>query len=363
MGRRIVFVFVVIVLAAGGGWALYHFKLAKHLRTQSPTNLASVSFTPDPDAWNRAVETAKADRAGVGAGALEIPSELKHYEERYWFLATQVAEIEKYNIPSCQDYLDLAATIERGEMVPVPAVTDTYVLLGIGQRADDSPFSRYEEDKDLLDQNSNRNNAGMQQRTPAEFDSLQRLAKNFNGRSYDLDNPSDRLALKMNMLSVIRPQALKILEEVAAAYHKEFARPLPVSSLVRPEQYQHELRRVNRNAVTIDSPPHSTGLAFDIDYRYMSVAEQNFLMRDLARMKNEGRIEVIRERNANYHVFVFVNGSRPSDDLISACLEKAGAPPPEEAHHAVEKPAKIKGKRSKSTHAGSNPRKTRKRHR
>ena len=363
MGRRIVFVFVVIVLAAGGGWALYHFKIAKRLRTQSATNLASVSFTPDPDAWNRAVETAKADRAGVGAGALEIPSELKHYEERYWFLATQVAEIEKYNIPSCQDYLDLAATIERGEMVPVPAVTDTYVLLGIGQRADDSPFSRYEEDKDLLDQNSNRNNAGMQQRTPAEFDSLQRLAKNFNGRSYDLDNPSDRLALKMNMLSVIRPQALKILEEVAAAYHNEFARPLPVSSLVRPEQYQHELRRVNRNAVTIDSPPHSTGLAFDIDYRYMSVAEQNFLMRDLARMKNEGRIEVIRERNANYHVFVFVNGSRPSDDLISACLEKAGAPPPEEAHHAVEKPAKIKGKRSKSTHAGSNPRKTRKRHR
>ena len=362
MGRRIVFVFVVIVLAAGAGWALYHFKLAKRLSRQPLTNLASASFTPDAEAWNRAVETAKADRAGVGAGALEVPSELKHYEERYWFLATQVAEIEKYNIPACQDYLDLAAMIERGEMVPVPAVTDTYVLLGIGQRADDSPFSRYEADKALLDQNSN-NNAGTQQKVPAEFDSLQRLAKTFNGRSYDLDNPSDRLALKMNMLSVVRPQALKILEEVAAAYHNEFARPLPISSLVRPEQYQHELRRVNRNAVTIDSPPHSTGLAFDIDYRYMSVAEQNFLMRELARMKNEGRIEVIRERNANYHVFAFVNGSRPSDDLISSCLEKAGAPPPEEAHHAVEKPAKIKGKRSKSTHARSNPRKTRKRHR
>src|ERR1041385_6894651 len=151
MGRRIVFVFVVIVLAAGGGWALYHFKLAKHLRTQSPTNLASVSFTPDPDAWNRAVETAKADRAGVGAGALEIPSELKHYEERYWFLATQVAEIEKYNVHTCQDYLDLAMMIERGEMVPVPAVTDTYVLFGVGQRADESAFSRYEEDNHSIE--------------------------------------------------------------------------------------------------------------------------------------------------------------------------------------------------------------------
>jgi len=363
MGRRIVFVLVLIVLAAGAGWALYHFKLTRHLSSQSATNLASVSFTLDPEAWNRAVDEVKADRAGEGAGALDIPPELRHYEERYWFLATQVAEVEKYNVPTCQDYLDLATMIERGEMIPVPAVTDTFVLFGIGQRADDSPFSRYEEDKDLLNQNSNKN-AGTEQKTPPEeFSSLQKLAKNFNGRSYDLDNPADRLALKMNMLSVVRPQALKIMQEVAAAYHKEFARPLPVSSLVRPEQYQHQLRRVNRNAVTIDSPPHSTGLAFDIDYRYMSVAEQNFLMRELAGIKNEGRIEVIRERNANYHVFAFVNGSRPSDDLISSCLEKAGAPPPEEAHHAAEKPAKIKGKRNKTTHARSNSRKTRRRHR
>ena len=30
-----------------------------------------------------------------------------------------------------------------------------------------------------------------------------------------------------------------MLEEIAEAYHDKFARPLPVSSLVRPEQYQH----------------------------------------------------------------------------------------------------------------------------
>src|SRR6185369_4991136 len=343
MGKRVVFAFIVIALIAGTGWALYHFKLVKRLTNQPQQISSNFTGAPDPEAWNRAVEIAKADRGGEGAGALEVPAELRHYEERYWFLATQVAEIEKYQVHTCQDYIDLAAMIGRGEMVPVPAVTDTYILLGIGQRADDSPFSRYEEDKELLNQNSNHNET--EQKIAPDYDSLKKLARNFNGRSFDLDSPSDRLALKMNMLSVVRPQALKIMEDVAAAYHNEFARPLPVSSLVRPEQYQHELRRVNRNAVTIDVPPHSTGLAFDIDYRYMSVAEQNFLMRDLARMKNEGRIEVIRERNANYHVFVFVNGSRPSDDLISACLEKAGAPPPEEAHHAVEKPAKIKGKR------------------
>src|SRR6185503_19769720 len=109
-----------------------------------------------------------------------------------------------------------------------------------------------------------------------------------------------------------------ILEQVAAAYHQQFDRPLPVSSLVRPEQYQRVLLRVNRNAVLIDTPPHSNGLAFDIDYRYMGAAEQTFLMAELARLKNEQRIEVIRERNANYHVFAFIDGTRQSDDLIAA---------------------------------------------
>jgi hypothetical protein len=146
------------------------------------------------------------------------------------------------------------------------------------------------------------------------------------------------------MLSSLRPEALKILETVASAYHGQYGRPLPVSSLVRPEQYQHALSRVNRNAVRIDTPPHSTGLAFDIDYRYMSGAEQTFLMSELARLKREGRIEVIRERNANYHVFAFINGTRPNDDLITASLEKAGAPPEEEAHHTSAKVVKTRAK-------------------
>lgn len=347
MGKRVVFAFLVIALIAGTGWALFHFNLVKHRGGQSPDNSINLPGAQDPEAWNRAVELARADRGDMGAGALEIPAELKHYEERYWFLATQVAEIEKYNVHTCQDYLDLAAMIERGEMIPVAAVTDTYVLFGIGQRADDSPFSQYQDDNSLLDQDR----AQLETRPGllAEYESLQHLARSFNGRSYDLNNPSDRLALKMNMLSVLRPQALKIMEEVATAYHNQFARPLAVSSLVRPEQYQHSLRRVNRNAVKIDAPPHSTGLAFDIDYRYMSVAEQNFLMRELAQLKSEGRIEVIRERRANYHVFAFVNGSRPDDALITASLEKAGAPPPEEANKIVEKPAQAKKHKKKSS--------------
>jgi hypothetical protein len=180
-----------------------------------------------------------------------------------------------------------------------------------------------------------------QPRLLRDYESLETLAKNFRGRSFNLNDSSDRQALKVYLLSSLRPEALKILEEVAKTYHDKFDRPLPVSSLVRPEQYQRALRRVNRYAVLIDTPPHSTGLAFDIDYRFMSIAEQNFLMADLARLKDEGRIEVIRERGANYHVFAFIDGQRPSDELITASLIDAGGPD-KEMNHAEQPAAKTR---------------------
>jgi hypothetical protein len=66
-------------------------------------------------------------------------------------------------------------------------------------------------------------------------------------------------------------------------------------------------------------------------------------------LKNEGKIEVIRERSANFHVFAFIKGTRPSDDLVSASLEKAGAPPrEEEAHHTEAKKTNIKSTTAKS---------------
>ncbi len=77
----------------------------------------------------------------------------------------------------------------------------------------------------------------------------------------------------------------------------------------------------------------------------MSAAEQSFVMAELARLKREGRIEVIRERNANYHVFAFMNGARPSDDLIAASLEEARGPQ-QQAHHARAKPARAKAKKA-----------------
>ena len=344
MKRVTLLVLAAVVIAVASVWTIRHFRRLKQLRTAASYSTSlTASATIQP--WTEAVEKVKADRGEpMGGGApVETPAELKHYSERYWFLATQIAEVAQHNIPTCQDYFDLASMLERGEMVSVPGVTETYVLYGVAQRADDSEFTRDENVSSVGDSAS-----------------LYALAKNFGGRSYNLDNPADRQALKSNMLSSLRPAALKILEEVAAAYHQQFDRPLPVSSLVRPEQYQQVLRRFNRNAVMIETPPHSTGLAFDIDYRYMSGPEQTFVMAELARLKNAGRIEAIRERNANYHVFAFIDGARPNDELISAYLDEA-MPPGTEAHHADAKAetAKAKPKRKSKPVSARNKRKRR----
>ncbi len=382
---------VLVSLAFGVGvWALLRFTPLRRLANQSANpSTTATTRSADPGLWARSMERVKEDRGETGNVALEVPPELRHYEDRHWFLATQVAEVKKFNVQPVQDFVDLATMIQRGEMVSVPAVTDTYILFGVGAKADNGAFTRWvddhnielyddaelrdayarlesarlnlqkdisglqkqlatlkkgsrakalqkeisarqqelksnDEDKALLDQSYG--SPESRQRLLSDYASLQTLAKNFGGRSFNLDNANDRQAFKVNLLSSLRPQALKLLEEVAKGYHDKFDRPLPVSSLVRPEQYQHVLRRFNRAAVLIDTPPHSTGLAFDIDYRYMNGAEQNFLMNELARLKDAGRIEVLRERTANYHVFVFLDGARPNDDLITASLQEAGAP-------------------------------------
>lgn len=355
MSKRIVFLLLIVAAGCGAVSALFHFGGLRWQRVaESSSELGNLTNAAKTNTWADAMEKVKGDRGALNGGAIEIPSELKHYSDRHWFLATQVAEVAKYNVESCQDYAELAAMIGRGEMVMVPEVTDTFVLYGVGARADDSDFTEFvnEDDKtgdEKIDEQAKaKAAAASHERFLRDYPALEKLAKDFAGRSYDLSNSSDRQALKLNMLRSIRPQALKILEEVALAYSKKFDRPLPISSLVRPEQYQHSLRRVNRNAVLIDTPPHSTGLAFDIDYRYMSGTEQTFVMGELARMKREGRIEVIRERNANYHVFAFLNGARPSDELITASLEKAGAPDEAETNHAAAKPEKTKAKFSKT---------------
>jgi hypothetical protein len=202
-----------------------------------------------------------------------------------------------------------------------------------------------EKNKQLLDKHYG--NADRRARFFNDYASLQSLAKSFRGRNYDISEPSDRHAMKVALLSSLRPEALEVLEGIASAYREKFDRPLPITSLVRPDEYQHKLSKVNPNATRIETPPHSTGLAFDIMYRYMTAEEQSFLMAELARLEDDGRIEVLRENRDHYHVFAFIDGARPNEGLIAAVMGAARSPKPRAAtvsHHAKKKSAKAKAK-------------------
>ena len=180
-----------------------------------------------------------------------------------------------------------------------------------------------QEDKELLDRYYE--DAEKREQLFSDYASLESLASGFPNRTYDVSDAGSRREMKVRMLSSLRPEAAKVLEEVASAYRQKFDRPLPITSLVRPDEYQHALSKVNPNATRIETPPHSTGLAFDVYYKFMTAEEQTFVMAHLARLKDEGRIEVLRELRDHYHVFAFVDGKRPDEAVISATLNRTKA--------------------------------------
>ncbi|HSE98358.1 MAG TPA: DUF5715 family protein, partial [Blastocatellia bacterium] len=158
-----------------------------------------------------------------------------------------------------------------------------------------------------------------------EIATLQELASDFNGESYDLTDPAARRKMKVRLLSFLRLEAKNVLLELSRSYNEKFSRPLPVTSLVRPEQYQRLLGETNPNATRVEAPPHSTGLAFDVYYYYMTGPEQDFLMAEVARMEEEGRVEALRENRNHIHIFAFADGKQPEEQLIAQTIKQLGS--------------------------------------
>jgi hypothetical protein len=160
-----------------------------------------------------------------------------------------------------------------------------------------------------------------------EYAAIEHLARDFGGRSYDLRDPAASREFQARMLSHVRPAALALLEELGTAYETKFGRRLPVTSLVRTEEYQRLLRESgNPNAADVAPPPHTTGFAFDVYYRYMTAEEQEFVMSEIARLERAGRVEALRELRDHYHVFVFGEGRPPSAEAVDKILGKRTRP-------------------------------------
>jgi hypothetical protein len=151
----------------------------------------------------------------------------------------------------------------------------------------------------------------------SEYEALQHVANNLGGQTYELNQPDSRRQLKVRLLNFVRAPAREVIEELGLAYQNKFNRLLPLTSLIRPEEYQRRLRESgNSNAGAFDLPPHATGLAFDIYYGFMSAEEQQFVMDEIARLERDGRVEALRELRNHYHVFVFPDRRAPDEESI-----------------------------------------------
>lgn len=179
----------------------------------------------------------------------------------------------------------------------------------------------------------------------AEYETLASLARNFGGRSYDLSDTASAKEFQTRMLTFVRPPALALIEELGREYEAKFGRPLAITSLVRTEEYQRLLRESgNANAVDVGLEPHTTGLAFDVFYKFMSGAEQDFVMGELARLEREGRVEALRELRDHYHVFVFPEGRAPDEKEVEKEM-KGGAK--ESAQNQKPEPQRGRSRRMK----------------
>jgi uncharacterized protein DUF5715 len=154
----------------------------------------------------------------------------------------------------------------------------------------------------------------------SEWQAIDDIARRLRSKPYDLDDPKDRRALRGRVLSYLRPSARDTLMALAAQYHARFGRPLAVTSLVRTQAYQRLLGESNANATRISVPPHTTGLAFDVYYRYMSGSEQDAFMGMVADLEHAGRVEALRENRDHIHMMALPEGRRPPETLIAEAM-------------------------------------------
>ena len=337
--------------------------------TAAPAVLASAEPTPaawapmDPyDIAHARVQENRSEAMGLAARVI-VPAELQHYSDRRWFLAVQMADTRQEQLELPQDDGDLAAMLRAGTLVELPRLGEDYILYDIGTDAADDPMAAYDPDAhkdvplftsaadleaeraslaDLAKESPSRRTRALAERRlerlaayyddPARHDALLKkgadvagLAANFDGQSYDLKDPFQRARFDARLLSLTRLSARDVLLDLAHAYHERFGRLLPVTSLVRTERYQRRLGRVNANATHVEIPPHTTGCAFDISYRYMAADEQQFLMDRIAQLEQEGKVEALKERRNHIHVFVFPDGQRPPDGLVAQFLDEVDA--------------------------------------
>lgn len=255
------------------------------------------------DRQRKALEDRPGEK-GIRPANLDVPKEL--FGDGVIKQKRKLAEMKGRGYQQPLDFAELAEKrLSRG-LIEMPMAQDSSYL-DVGGSASDGPFKSF----------SFREEPAEIQVGSPKYGILSKLAGNFAGQKYDLNNPTDRKQMRMRLLRMFNPKAKPILRELADSYFKRFGRPLRVTSLTRSMDYQILLNSNNPNSFKVRDenalPPHTSGCAFDLARKHMPAEEQNFVMKKLADMENEGKLDALIEYgvNACFHVFIYDDGHPP----------------------------------------------------
>ncbi len=274
---------------------------------------SSINLNVTPAFWQKQKDLAMNPARGVRESPLmQIPNELCcGVPKQKRKLAEMVTELG-YKQP--MDFAELAQKRLNNELIEMPMATEWYVL-EVGGSASEGEFKGF--DLDRYDNRTFDSCVFDLSQKPEKYAALQKLANNFDGQKYDLNNPKDRKQMRIRLLRMFNKLAKPILEEIGKAYFNQFKRPLRVTSLTRSMDYQISLNGTNANSFKVTGkgslPPHTSGCAFDLARKHMSVEEQNFLMNKLKEMENRGVLDALREggENSCFHTFIYADGKQP----------------------------------------------------
>ena len=350
---------------------------------ETPVAAATIEATPAPIATAEAAPTPEALRPSTTAlgnaiaqieetrgsnGGIRTPPELRHYPDTRRFLSLQMADAQEAGLVVPHDEAELINMIRAGKLVGLSPVTETYLLYEVGEDAKGDPLVHFDAvtnkdvpllpsmeavakkateleaggaagraRKDILDRYYN---------DPARREQLFReyevVASYAAENGYSLSDPEDRARMQKDLLSHLRPEARDIVVTLAQAYYQQFGRRLPVSSVIRTERYQHRLTGVNPNATRVEIPPHGTGEAFDISYKFMASDEQNFLMDQIARLEDAQKVEALRENRGAIHIYAFAGGHRPPEPMVQAASSMVDSARAEKAEEGRAAKARVR---------------------
>ncbi|MEP7213738.1 MAG: FHA domain-containing protein [Acidobacteriota bacterium] len=241
---------------------------------------------------------------GIRPAGLDVPKEL--FGDG---VIKQKVKLRDMNAGGYQQPMDFAELAEKRlsrQLVEMPMASQSFYL-DVGGSARDTPFTAF----------SFKDGAAEIAPGSPKYQALAKLAGNFAGQKYDLNNPGDRRQMRMRLLRMFNQRAKPILKELADAYFQKFGRPLRVTSLTRSMDYQIGLNASNPNSFKVRGegslPPHTSGCAFDLARKHMPADEQNFVMKKLAELEAAGKLDALIEYgvNACFHVFIYDDGKPP----------------------------------------------------